>query len=54
MGLANFPHYEMNDAFDFGDKLQRFRPVKAFEMTHLRVEGSPAIGIDHSIVEKSG
>lgn len=37
-GLDIFQRYEMNDAFDFGNKLQRYRPVKAFEVTYLRLD----------------
>jgi len=39
-GLDIFQRYEMNDAFDFGNKLQRYRPVKGFEVTYLRIEPS--------------
>ena len=37
-GLDVFQHYEMNDAFAFANRLQQFRPCKAFEVTFLRVE----------------
>ena len=37
-GLDVFQHYEMNDAFVFANRLQQFRPCKAFEVTFLRVE----------------
>ena len=36
-GLDVFQHYEMNDAFVFANRLQQFRPCKAFEVTYLRV-----------------
>ncbi len=39
-GLDIFQRYEMNDAFDFANRLQRFRTCKAFEVTYLRVEGT--------------
>lgn len=35
-GLDIFQHYEMNDAFTFANRLQQFRPCKAFEVTFLR------------------
>jgi predicted ATP-dependent Lon-type protease len=34
--LDIFQHYEMNDAFAFSNRLQQFRPCKAFEITYLR------------------
>ena len=37
-GLDIFQHYEMNDAFAFANRLQQFRPCKAFEVTFLRNE----------------
>jgi ATP-dependent Lon protease len=37
-GLDIFQRYEMNDAFDFANRLQDKRPCKAFEVTFLRVE----------------
>jgi ATP-dependent Lon protease len=41
-GLDVFQRYEMNDAFDFANRVQRYRAVKAFEVTFLRVEpGAP-------------
>lgn len=35
-GLDIFQHYEMNDAFTFSNRLQQFRPCKAFEVTFIR------------------
>ncbi|NEX15937.1 MAG: BREX system Lon protease-like protein BrxL [Halochromatium sp.] len=35
-GLDIFQHYEMNEAFAFANRLQQFRPCKAFEVTYLR------------------
>lgn len=34
-GLDIFQHYEMNDAFSFANRLQQFRPCKAFEVTFI-------------------
>jgi len=39
-GLEIFQPYEMNDAFDFTNRLQQQRACKAFEVTFLRVDGS--------------
>lgn len=39
-GLDIFQHYEMNDAFTFANRLQQFRPCKAFEVTFLKVSGN--------------
>ena len=39
-GLDIFQHYEMNDAFTFANRLQQYRPCKAFEVTFLRTENS--------------
>ena len=36
-GLDIFQHYDMNDAFTFANRLQQFRPCKAFEVTFIRV-----------------
>lgn len=36
-GLDIFQHYEMNDAFTFANRLQQYRPCKAFEVTYLNV-----------------
>lgn len=35
-GLDIFQHYEMNDAFTFSNRLQQYRPCKAFEVTFIR------------------
>ncbi|MFQ6759454.1 MAG: BREX system Lon protease-like protein BrxL [Deltaproteobacteria bacterium] len=35
-GLDIFQHYEMNEAFTFANRLQQYRPCKAFEVTYLR------------------
>ena len=37
-GLDIFQHYEMNDAFAFTNRLQQYRPCKAFEITYIRQE----------------
>jgi len=37
-GLDIFQHYEMNDAFAIANRLQKYRPCKAFEVTFLRAE----------------
>ena len=37
-GLDIYQHYEMNDAFAFANRLQRYRACKAFEVTYLKVE----------------
>ncbi len=34
-GLDIFQHYEMNDAFAFANRLQQYRPCKAFEATFI-------------------
>ena len=34
-GLDIFQHYEMNEAFAFANRLQQYRPCKAFEVTFL-------------------
>ncbi|NCD32295.1 MAG: BREX system Lon protease-like protein BrxL [Spartobacteria bacterium] len=36
-GLDIFQHYEMNDAFAFANRLQQYRPCKAFEVTIFRL-----------------
>jgi len=36
-GLDIFQHYEMNDAFSLGNRLQQYRSCKAFEITYLKV-----------------
>ena len=35
-GLDIFQHYDMNDAFTFANRLQQFRPCKAFEVTYIK------------------
>lgn len=35
-GLDIFQHYEMNDALNFANRLQQYRPCKAFEMTFIK------------------
>lgn len=35
-GLDIFQHYEMNDAFTFANRLQQYRPCKAFEVTFIK------------------
>jgi ATP-dependent Lon protease len=35
-GLDIFQHYDMNDAFAFANRLQQFRPCKAFEVTFIK------------------
>lgn len=37
-GLDIFQHYEMNDAFAISNRLQRYRPCKAFEVTYIRTD----------------
>jgi ATP-dependent Lon protease len=34
-GLDIFQHYEMNDAFTFANRLQQYRPCKAFQVTFI-------------------
>ena len=34
-GLDIFQHYEMNDTFAFANRLQQYRPCKAFEVTFI-------------------
>ncbi len=38
-GLDIFQHYEMNDAFTFSNRLQQYRPCKAFEVTFIKTGG---------------
>jgi len=35
-GLDIFQRYEMNEAFTFANRLQQYRPCKAFEVTYLK------------------
>ncbi|MDD4274380.1 MAG: BREX system Lon protease-like protein BrxL [Desulfobacter postgatei] len=37
-GLDVFQHYEMNDTFIFTNRLQQFRPCKAFEVTFIKAD----------------
>lgn len=37
-GLDIFGHYEMNDSFVFENRLQSFRPCKAFEVTFVKFQ----------------
>ena len=37
-GLDIFQHYEMNDAFTFANRLQQYRPCKAFEVTFISIK----------------
>lgn len=37
-GLDIFQHYEMHDAFSFANRLQQYRPCKAFEVTFIKTE----------------
>ncbi len=39
-GLDIFQHYDMNNAFAFNNRLQKFRGCKAFDVTYVRVEGT--------------
>ncbi len=39
-GLDIFQQYGMNDNFTFANRLQQYRPCKAFEVTFIRAEGS--------------
>lgn len=35
-GLDIFQHYQMNDAFSFSNRMQQYRPCKAFEVTYIK------------------
>lgn len=37
-GLDIFQHYEMNDALSLSNRLQQFRPCKAFEATFIKLQ----------------
>lgn len=37
-GLDIFQHYEMNDTFTFANRLQQYRPCKAFEVTFIKTQ----------------
>jgi len=39
-GLDIFQHYDMNDAFAIANRMQKYRPCKAFEVTFLKTEVS--------------
>ena len=39
-GLDIFQQYDMNEAFSFSNRLQRFRACKAFEVTFIRTNPS--------------
>jgi len=41
-GLDIFQHYEMNDAFSFTNRLQQYRPCKAFEVTFIKHKANGA------------
>jgi len=43
-GLDIFQHYEMNDAFTFANRLQQYRPCKAFEVTFIKHRPNGAEG----------
>lgn len=43
-GLDIFQHYEMNDAFAIANRLQKYRPCRAFEATFLKVGGNEQEG----------
>ncbi|WFU81338.1 BREX system Lon protease-like protein BrxL [Bradyrhizobium sp. CIAT3101] len=38
-GLDIYQKFEMNDAFSLANRLQAYRPVKAFEVTYLKTNG---------------
>ncbi|CAN7734810.1 BREX system Lon protease-like protein BrxL [Caballeronia sp. LjRoot29] len=40
-GLDIFQHYEMNEAFTFTNRLQQYRPCKAFEVTFIKHKPKP-------------
>jgi ATP-dependent Lon protease len=39
-GLDIFQQYEMNDAFAFANRMQQYRPCKAFEVTFIKIRGT--------------
>lgn len=43
-GLDIFQPYEMNEAFSFANRLQQYRPCKAFEVTFIKHEPNGAKG----------
>ncbi|PTN11858.1 BREX system Lon protease-like protein BrxL [Nitrosomonas aestuarii] len=47
-GLDIFQHYEMNDAFTFANRLQQYRPCKAFEVTFIKT-GASTVSLDGGV-----
>lgn len=43
-GLDIFQYYEMNDHFTFANRMQQFRPCKAFEVTYIRQQTNEPAG----------
>ena len=43
-GLDIFQYYDMNDAFTFANRLQQYRPCKAFEVTYIKHKPTGAKG----------
>ncbi|GLZ26845.1 hypothetical protein Pstu01_35140 [Stutzerimonas stutzeri] len=43
-GLDIFQRYELNDAFTFANRLQQYRPCKAFEVTFIKQKPNRAEG----------
>jgi len=43
-GLDIFQHYEMNDTFAFANRIQQYRPCKAFEVTFIKHEPKETAG----------
>ena len=43
-GLDIFQYYDMNDAFTFANRLQQYRPCKAFEVTYIKHKPTGAEG----------
>jgi ATP-dependent Lon protease len=50
-GLDIFHPYEMNDTFAISNRLQRYRPCKAFEVTYLKIDEARCNN-DDEVVEK--
>jgi len=44
-GLDIFQRYELNDAFSFANRLQQYRPCKAFEVTFIKHKPDGAEGV---------
>ncbi|MCA9423112.1 MAG: hypothetical protein KC592_18985, partial [Nitrospira sp.] len=42
-GLDIFQRYELNDAFTFSNRLQQYRPCKAFEVTFIKTGEATAL-----------